>query len=207
MNINDIENIPHPKPEDYLHVIWERQTSLLDKYKEIEGIPDYPFDIDSAEHQIWIKDFLWRVVEEIMEACEANREAGLGSSLAHTIEELADALHFIVGTMILCGVEPSSWDLGIIAHDAEFFNDEMTTLEEAAFAVCYEAGLTGNTLKNKRWKQTSMQTDIHKFTELLQATFKRVIGTFITMGVSVEEIFIYYFKKSEVNKFRQRTNY
>ncbi len=203
MNIHDIKDIPHPKPEDYLHVIWERQTYLLEKYKEIEGIPDYPFDIDSAEHQIWIKDFLWRVVEEIAEAYEADIEG----NRAHIVEELADALHFIIEIMILCGVEPHSWDLGTVARNATLCMDDTTTLEGACFEVCYMAGLTGNTLKNKKWKRTSMQTDIHKFTALLQTTFEKVIGTFITMHLTIEEIFVFYFKKSEVNKFRQRTNY
>jgi len=203
MNIHDIKDIPHVESKDYLNVIWERQTSLIKKYREIEGLPAYPLDIDNAEHQVWIKDFLWRIVEEIAEAYEAD---SMSNNFPHVIEELADALHFMVEIMILCGVEPRSWDLTEIVE--EIVGDEVRMpFHNSCFSVCYRAGLTGNTLKNKKWKQTHMQTDANKFTALLQTTFDKVIGVFVSMHVSADEIFICYFKKSEVNEFRIRTNY
>jgi len=52
-----------------------------------------------------------------------------------------------------------------------------------------------------------MQTDINKFEQYLRLTFNTVISTFIALGCTAEEIYVYYFKKSEVNVFRQRTLY
>lgn len=200
MNVNDVNNIPHVEPEKFLSIIWERQTELLKKYQEIEDIPNWPFDIDNAEHQIWIKDFLWRVTEEISESWEARDDL---HDETHQIEELADALHFIIECLILCG-ERAIWNLPSLVESLEKVNISM---QESYFRTFYIAGLVGNTLKNRKWKQTQMQTDKNKFSELLRATFEHVISCFVAVGCSAEEIYIYYFKKSEVNKFRQRTKY
>ena len=203
MNINDITDIPQVPPENYLKEIFFKQEALLKEYQSIEGIPDYPFDIDALDSQIWIKDFLWRTVEEMMEALEAHYEG----NEAHTIEEVADALHFIVEAMILAGVAPRTWDLKEMVTNLNDNILKSESFDDVCLRVCYAAGLTGNTLKSKRWKQTQMQTDTQKFESYLKDTLETVIVSFIVLRCSVEEIFIYYFKKSEVNNFRIRTKY
>ncbi len=206
MNINDITDIPKVAPENYLKEIFFKQEGLLEKYQSIEGIPGYPFDIDSAESQVWIKDFLWRTVEEMMEAMEAHYNA----DLPHTIEEVSDALHFIVEAMILAGIAPQEWDLEtIVVTKQESIEQarERNDFHAACLQVCYYAGITGNTLKNKRWKQSQIQTDTHKFQLYIRETLECVLHAFTVLGCTSEEIFVYYFKKSEVNKFRQRSKY
>lgn len=204
MNIADIKDIPHVEPEEYLHKIFERQLELLLKYKEIEGIPQWPFDLDNASHQAWLKDFLWRTTEEIAESLEAY----YNNHKTHQVEELADALHFIVGCMILSGIEPGSWSL-----EEEILESQSLILEagddflSACFSVFYYAGLLGNVMKNKAWKISQVQTDKDKFVCIIREVFQTVLATFIAAGCSEDEVYTYYFKKSEVNKFRQRTNY
>ena len=71
----------------------------------------------------------------------------------------------------------------------------------------FKAGMIGNTLKNKRWKQSQILTDVLKFRRLLNETFVALIGAFVASGCSAEDIFTFYFKKSEVNQFRIRSQY
>lgn len=201
MNIEDIKSIPDLKPEEYLPAIFNRQKELMKKYKEIEGMPDWPFDLDSAEHQIWIKDFLWRVVEEIAESYEAHEK----KDKLHRAEELADALHFMVELMIVTNIEPKSWNLNSYLYGGRGIAVGFTI--QTYFKVCYLAGLVGNTLKNKKWKQTQMSTDIKKFSTLLNEMFLALLNCFFSTGQWDKEIYELYFKKSEVNIFRQKTNY
>ena len=204
MNIDDVKNVPSLVPEKYLMAIFNRQKELMEKYKKIEGMPDWPFDLDNATHQVWLKDFLWRTVEELAESYEAYLEG----DIVHTIEELADALHFATEFMILANVEPSNWVITIpTIFQVQPEQEEKPTTERIYFQACFIAGLVGNTLKNKKWKQSEMATDQEKFKKLTQVFYRKIVNCFFVYNCTPKDIYEYYFKKSEVNKFRQRTNY
>jgi hypothetical protein len=64
-----------------------------------------------------------------------------------------------------------------------------------------------NCLKNKAWKQCMMETDIDHYQEELVDALHFFIELLIQSGFTPEKLFDIYFKKSEVNKFRQRSNY
>ena len=68
----------------------------------------------------------------------------------------------------------------------------------------YEAG---NCLRNKAWKQSQVATDKDHYFEELSDALHFIIQLFIELGFSAEEVCMLYFRKSEVNKFRQRSNY
>jgi len=212
MNIHDVKEVPQVEPKNYMKEIFKKQQELLDEYQTIEGIPNYPFDIDNADAQIWLKDFLARVTEELAESREAAKE----EHVEHQIEELADALHFMVELLILSGITPESlksqdqlnlvwiWDSLDMYRAAESWD---ASWDDICLEVFDWAGLTANTLKNKKWKQTQMQTDLPKFTQTMLNTLNSLIGCFRAAGCTLDEVYVYYFKKSEVNKFRQRTKY
>ena len=209
MNVDDVKDnkVPEIESGEYLPAIFKKQQELVDKYKEIEGIPDYPFDVDNADHQIWIKDFLWRVTEELAEAMEAM----LDGNGVHQIEEVVDALHFIVELFILMGMEPldnlNMTVMNIHARNLRADRGKEGTFENSFTDTIYILGLVGNTLKNKKWKKTQMQTDTEKFELLLKTAFSNLIAVFVSMGCTPKDIYTFYFKKSEVNNFRIRTNY
>lgn len=133
MNINDVDVPIENLPDCLLTDIFKRQRELLEKYRDIEGLPELPVDIDTKEGQRILKDFKWRVVEELGEAA--------------------------------------------------------------------------NCLKNKPWKQTHVLTDREHYYEELIDAFHFFIELFLVLGLSPEEVWTLYFKKQEVNKFRQRSNY
>jgi len=219
MNINDVPDVP--KTNNKLEAIYIRQMGLADKYKEIEGLPwPWPLHPDIAENQIWFKDFLWRVTEELVESLEA----ALNKDQVHQIEELSDSLHFLIELLLMVGISIDEirdksfyTSMGIVTSPEDDVLDfiwsrlpspeDSDMLLEFYWDVVYHLGLAGNCLKNKKWKQTQMPTDVNKFRNLLIHSFRSLIALFKVCGCSSDEIYIYYYKKSEVNKFRQRTHY
>ena len=134
----------------------------------------------------------------------------------HMKEELIDALHFFTEFTILAGITPLeiyNTAVGEIEEDKdileELFNnvDDSRSISEAVFAFEVSLGLCCNCLKNKAWKQTNMLTDIPKFREKVSNTWLDLISLFISCGLTPEEVADLYLKKSQVNKFRQRSNY
>ena len=74
-------NITHAVDEeihgDKLEAIFARQKELMEKYHDIElrsGLmqtEDCPVNLDDKRGQARIKDFAWRVIEEVGEALDA----------------------------------------------------------------------------------------------------------------------------------------
>jgi hypothetical protein len=84
-------------------------------------------------------------------------------------------------------------------------------IKDAMERIIEELMEAANTLKNKPWKNTHVDTDeMHFFEELADAWHFFLRLWLITCGTpddAVRMIYSLYFKKSEVNKFRQNTNY
>src|SRR3990167_4279630 len=149
MNINDVDQVPIDK--DRLDAIFERQMELIIKYKDIEGMPDFPMDIDSKVGQRWFKDFYWRCTEELMEAWECIKD----EDPTHFKEEIADALHFLVEAFIISGVEleipaSSGSDKLYILFFNTYAPPNFTEGDKALaiYDVIFALGMCGNTLKN-----------------------------------------------------------
>lgn len=224
MNINDFK-APEKSRTDRLEDIFARQRELMEKYHPIEAknglliTSDIPVNIHDARGQYRLKDFAWRITEELGEALEALE---IHSELVeHFDEELADALHFLVEFTILAGVSPEYYlvpeikfqdRLETLYYDAtqEMVNNLGRKPMHLAMRVGYfvkALAMTCNTLKNKPWKQTQMMTDESYFRENLRTTWIRFCQISLAAGVGPQELFDLYFRKSRVNEFRQRSNY
>lgn len=210
INIQDVEDLKEVK-EPWLDFLLDRQSELIEKYKKIEGMPDPPMDINTKEAQIWVKDFLWRVTEELMEAYEAK----LLNHDEHFLEELSDALHFYLEIFILVdcksilyGVDGSMDDYflkGMIRGVRDF---KRNNTKQRIFDIIYHLGLAGNFLRNKKWKQTQVFVDKERFYEELKLGFVELIGLIIESGIKNKyDLLNLYYKKFIVNQFRQRSNY
>ena len=237
-------NITHAVEEnvsgDMLEAIFGRQKELMIKYHDIElrsGLmqtEDCPVNLDDKRGQARIKDYSWRVTEELGEALDARMQ----DDLPHFKEELIDGLHFLTELSILSGIgadnilknaidyweekEGSNWAHGImwdsvvaeaydldklkgLLHFAIYLYDDFS-LEERISNFIMHIGMTCNCLKNKPWKQSNMITDKEAFYKSLGETWISYISILVvTMGS--EEICDTYLRKSQVNKFRQRSNY
>jgi len=210
MNINDFE-APEFTP-NWLEDIFEKQTKLIEKYADIEGMPAYPFSTHTHGGQKWFKDFMWRVTEEVGESYEAYLELQhtddpekKEAHSVHQLEELIDALHFLVELVILTGKD---WKWAREQLDtAEVMLPQEATTGDAYWLPVYWLGMVGNTLKNKPWKQTEMPTDEDKFYTNLGRAFTSLFITMACIGADEKKIYDYYVRKNQVNQFRQRSAY
>lgn len=110
----------------YLEEIYTLQKVLLDHYIGIEGLPQYPIDVNTKSSQVLLKDFTGRVTEELAEGfeshllvLEAMEKHGFNidrfteeeyetmiSHLQNLNEEQADAMHFMVELLIYANIQP-----------------------------------------------------------------------------------------------------
>lgn len=217
-------NITHAEHEevkgDKLKVIFARQKELMDKYHDIEkrsGLlqtEDCPVNLNDKRGQARIKDFSWRVMEEVGEALDA---LNIHNDEEHFLEELIDGLHFLVELSILSGIVPENLNPNGNEDSLEYlWNEHFVVLfgdeeEEDIINRCISdlvmnLGMMCNCLKNKPWKQTSMITDIEQFYIQLKKVWGSYIGL-LSIKMNPDEITDVYLRKSQVNKFRQRSNY
>jgi len=114
MNVNDAKE--ETVDGDMLKIIFERQKILMAKYHDIEkanGLlqtSDCPVNLNDAKGQARLKDFAWRVTEEIGEAmnCLKNKpwkQTQMETDVVHYKEEIVDALHFFIELCILSGFD------------------------------------------------------------------------------------------------------
>jgi len=226
MNVKDVEVIEVNKSEiDMLDFIFVQQHKLAMSYIEIEALNNpwvsrkIPVLIDSPHGQVRLKDFMWRVTEELAEAQEACTYPFKES--VHMIEELADAFHFLVELAILSDIR--SQDIFLFCThpskemikdslDYIFFNVEKKSQSGGSVAWCFWAivknlGLAANCLKQKPWKQTHQLTDRNLYKEYILKTFLEFFSMCKTFDMTSEDLFNIYFKKNKVNQFRIRSKY
>ena len=216
-------NINHAVEEkiegDLLKAIFDRQKSLMGKYHDIElksGLlqtEDCPVNLDDKRGQARIKDFSWRVTEELGEALDAR------TNKDHYQEELIDGLHFLTELTILAGKDYNT----ILPINPVYDEDHLRDLVENANEVISrklndtldfwvsrfieQLAMMCNCLKNKPWKQSMMKTDREAFYNRLTNVWVCYITILVVSGMNAEDIAGTYLKKSQVNKFRIRSAY
>lgn len=209
-------NITHAKKEttnkESLRAIFDRQKELMEKYHDIEfksGLmqtEDCPVNLDDKRGQARIKDFAWRITEEVGEALDAITNESGESALLHFHEELVDGLHFLTEMTILTG------------YDLPEYTTLKDLIEEGSYRDCYTLndlvsdhvmylGMMCNCLKNKPWKQSMMKTNKENFYKHLKLVWSNYIAILTSQDLTEEEITDLYLRKSQVNQFRVRSHY
>lgn len=219
MNVDDIStDIPATQyPQCRLwHILW-RQQELMDRYHDIERANGFPIPNHSHIHdrhvQARAKDMSWRVTEELAEATHAFK---VHPESSHYIEELSDACHFLIELTLIVGWTITNWDNYFELDDSD---DRLSQLFELAPNVNHcsqnwvmwnftEAlGVAMNCLKNKPWKTTHMIVDEDQFTKSLAKAILWFFSIIKHAKLDPHGLYTIYYKKSEVNRFRQRSNY
>lgn len=114
---------------NYLEQMYEAQKVLLAEYITIEGLPQYPIDINTKSGQKLVRDFISRYTEELFEAYQ---ELGLaliafdsnepGEARKHILkyqEEIADSNHFLLEILIYAGIDTDLIEVSFRAYGAE----------------------------------------------------------------------------------------
>ncbi len=215
--------------EDRLDQMFQRQLLLMQKYHSIEDkiIPgstsEVPVNLHDAKGQYRLKDFAWRITEELGEALEAVRTHP--QLKEHYDEEIADSLHFLIEFTILSGMTPDDIiNLNVSCSEISpteprdrldhlyhlFGTSRMRRYQTLVTSVGFlveSLAITCNCLKNKPWKQTHMLTDTVYFRARVCRVWRNFISLCSLSGIYPEDLTNLYLRKSEVNKFRQRSNY
>lgn len=217
-------NINHAVEEkiegDLLKAIFDRQKSLMNKYHDIElksGLlqtEDCPVNLDDKGGQARIKDFSWRVTEELGEALDAK------ANKDHYQEELIDGLHFLTELTVLAGKDYNTLlPINTPAYDEDHLRDLVENAKEVisrkandhldfwVSRFIEQLAMMCNCLKNKPWKQSMMKTDREAFYNRLAEAWVCYITILVISGMGAEDIANVYLKKSQVNKFRIRSAY
>lgn len=203
MNIEDVDEIP--KEALTLDNVFQHQLALMEKYHKIEGREQYP-NLDTREGQQVVKDFLWRITEEVGEALDSD----LG--INHIKEELADGLHFLIELAILTGrqdevkkeIHYRQWTPNQEIKGADFH----TRLRyESIHNFLIQVAMVGRVCKNKPWKQTQIPLDQIAFTTALVDLAEEYFLLCECYYDTQEEIYSFYLRKAQVNQFRQRSGY
>lgn len=94
--------------ETILWNLFNLQKRLIERYTSIEKLPPPPLNLHLPAHQVILKDFASRVVEELGESYESYVQFLEGKDVYKNIvnsnEELMDALHFLLELAIYCDV-------------------------------------------------------------------------------------------------------
>lgn len=115
MNTKDVKG-PEAVSGCRLKLIFDHQRELMEKYHEIEkrnGLlqtEEVPVDLDDSRGQARLKDFAWRVTEELGEAmnCLKNKpwkQTHILTDTDHYEEEISDAFHFFIELCLLSGID------------------------------------------------------------------------------------------------------
>lgn len=285
----------------YLECMYSLQKELLEQYIKVEGLPQYPIDVNTKKSQIILKDFVGRVIEELAEGYEAlilvsklTEKNKLWKSdyeeeeytqclnhLQNAGEEMADAMHFMLELLIYSNIQAKdiedyldNWlkdkvSFGVIktlptlakamqvglsilyndpcnmvsepkAMNKTYLLEEFESMDEDSedprlinkridtrfhqcgkfynkltyssykymmWDVTYHLNIARNFLKNKPWKQSQMMTNEGAYQEEIVKAFILMMGLFLAMGISPENLYFLYFKKNRVNKFRIESKY
>lgn len=124
MDIRDMR-MEVPKVADYLEAIFKYGTEQMVEYSKIEHLPTTPVDINTSKNQVILKDFIGRIIEELVEGHESfievnkildsvgyNRDIleytqviSIINHLQNANEEQADALGFYVTLFNLSNID------------------------------------------------------------------------------------------------------
>jgi hypothetical protein len=220
-DVNIDQYLSHP---DWgLRLMWDKQKELVDHYTKIESLPQYPINLDTKDSQNLMKDFVSRVVEELAESYEARLQGFEEGSL----EEVADAFHFILEVMVFTEPNLDKWLSleGVIPGGP---NQPLKYLVDGApnylydilrgpiephpiinwfWGVTYFLNIARNNLRNKPWKQTQILAQKADFQRNVWKAFVVLVKGVQFYGMTYNDIVEQYLKKNEVNQFRIKSKY
>lgn len=174
MNVKAIKIIPNVGNSG-LEFIYGLQKELIEPYIKIEGLPPYPLDVNTKENQVLLKDFISRIIEELGEGFEVftkladiailpkSKDDNAEQLLWDFNEELSDAMHFFIETLIYINIEAS--DIKAYTHkllDTYNLNtnDEDNTLENIIKIAAHFNNIRGRMHhRNQRGNRILLEND------------------------------------------------
>ena len=200
---------------DMLEDIFNSQRELMKKYHPIEmslGIrhtAECPLDLTTRRGQATARDFCWRITEEITEAVECARDKDTCKH-PEVIEELSDALHFLVELAILSNIAPkdifpgSNEDLLVQGLKQCIWTEGF---EQTAYETIHQLGVAANLLKGRAWKLQFDPPNEKQFQIKVIRAFGCLFFMFVEAKCSVKDVHEAYHNKHSINVERAEGGY
>lgn len=220
MNVQDFpDKFDKTHISQTIELVFNKQHQLASKYSGIERRNGFYYpesgvcNLNLAKDQALLKSMAWRCVEEIGESLEAeefsketNNVKELENQKIHIIEELVDGLHFITELCILSGLNyVDFYQVNILLLHKDIDTDYYS-YEKYITNFIKSLGISMNHLKNKPWKQSMKETDKKSYLNSIINCYIDYLKLLLSKMPPLT-ILNLYFKKSEVNSFRIRSNY
>ena len=190
--------------------IFKKQSELLKKYKIIEQQNKIPtidkFDPDSHLAQYKLKDYFWRITEELGEFYLQYEKS---NNSPETLEELSDVIHFLAETTIYLSTYFKDLKKSVIQQFKKFKPNNYA-IDFLTFRMILKlTEIADKYLKNKPWKQTPI-----KLTKQQLKNFKNEfleVWNYLFLLISnlydIKKIEDLYFKKALKNDERINSKY
>lgn len=211
-----------------LEEMYQIQSDLMKQFDEIEkahGMLMVPnpmtLDLNDKFGQARAKDFAWRMTEEVTEAIHSYQFG----TMEEYKEEVIDVYHFLLELIIMTKMPledlwlgfnkdadlESMWSyykdgqaeyqIAAHGHHKEVAVEQMKLL---AFDVVKAIGSAMNLLKYRPWKanHTGKDTDMNAFWFNLAKAHHEFVQWASASGITPQDLYHRYVKKSDVNKQR-----
>ena len=145
-----------------------------------------------------------RVVEELVESTIDLEH------LDHFLEEIIDALNFLLESYIIYGWNYdnlNSWEVKRIFTFSLLKHIRKESINDRVYRVIEKIGMTTNLLKNRKWKKSQYLTDLLIFEKRFKQVWKEFNNLCNFLGISEKMIFKVWTQKYLVNRFRLKSKY
>jgi hypothetical protein len=218
MNTNDFQPLEY-NPDTCWEFVFKHQKEIFLEYLKVEksNWNEDDFSIDCLDDQTLFKDFGYRVIEELTEATTDIVHPD------HFLEEIVDALNFLVELMLIYGWNETNlpeWKSVREDQPALLFpkiltlvKDDITggmfkqLLQSTTYEVVEAIGLCNNTLKNRLWKNQHYLVDLYVFEPRLKNIWTIFNNYINSLGISEKLLFEVWSTKYQVNLFRRESLY
>lgn len=189
---------------DSLVSMFKAQLELLVKFDVIErehGLlqtEDLPVNLLTVRGQARLRDFAWRIVEELSEAQRAETKEDRQ-------EEVADAAHFLIELMLLTGLEPEDTGTTDVARWIDRPNLAPHPFHDEAWRFTTRLGRAMGELSWRPWNVLPRRAFVEKeFRRKMLLAWDGFGGVVRAAGMNGNDLLASYFKKNERNHERLR---
>jgi len=203
MNTNDFQPLEY-NPDNCWKIMFDKQKEVFKKYLEVEKSDwnEEDFSVDCLQDQELLKEFAWRIVEELTEMTEDIEHKD------HYLEELVDSMNFLIELMIIYGWDKPFYDWQHVPY-AHFDKTKLSAdhVIVSIYSVIEAVGQAMNLLKNRKWKEQHYLVDLYKFEPRLKKIFTSFNLLVNELGVTEKMLFEVWSQKLQVNAMRLETKY
>jgi hypothetical protein len=215
MNINDYwDEVEHILSEDSTlaesnldswSYLWSLRKKTWTGFAEIEakkGIVAPKISLSTSHGQEVTRVLLFRILEEASEAL-------LAEERPHLLEELIDAVNYLMSMFLIDDERPEDdWQLNVLFDTAvqQVDWDSELSIEDLGEITIMLGGVLSDKLRNRAWMNHSQDfyfSGRKLFQTILTETFARLLSPF----KNFEEFMKYFIAKDMVLQFRLRSNY